>query len=132
MITSINHITLAVSDLERSLHFYTQLLGLKGHVSWDTGAYLSVGSLWVCLSVDPVCEKTDYTHYAFTVERANFEWICSTLRKNGIKEWKQNKSEGQSFYFSDPDGHKLEIHVGDLESRLASLSEHPYDNMKWL
>ncbi|HEX5514181.1 MAG TPA: glutathione transferase, partial [Gammaproteobacteria bacterium] len=44
--------------------------------------------------------------------------------------WKDNKSEGDSLYFLDPDGHKLEIHVGDLESRLAALREKPYEGLQ--
>lgn len=45
--------------------------------------------------------------------------------------WKDNKSEGQSFYFLDPDGHKLELHVGDLVSRLAQCREKPYSGMRF-
>lgn len=45
--------------------------------------------------------------------------------------WKDNKSEGQSFYFLDPDGHKLELHVGDLASRLAQCREKPYSGMRF-
>ncbi|MCV5899603.1 VOC family protein, partial [Escherichia coli] len=32
MISGLNHITLAVSDLERSLKFYIDTLGFTGHV----------------------------------------------------------------------------------------------------
>ncbi|OYQ98817.1 hypothetical protein B9P90_05980 [Citrobacter freundii] len=45
--------------------------------------------------------------------------------------WKDNKSEGQSFYFFDPDGHKLELHVGDLSSRLAQCREKPYSGIRF-
>ncbi len=57
MLKGLNHITIAVSDLERSLDFYINALGFKGHVKWRQGAYLSLGDLWLCLSVDKPDEK---------------------------------------------------------------------------
>ena len=52
MITGLNHLTLAVSDVARSFDFYVHLLGCEPHARWDRGAYLTAGSLWVCLSLD--------------------------------------------------------------------------------
>jgi len=132
MISGLNHLTIAVSDLEKSLHFYTQILGLKGHVKWQQGAYLSAGDLWFCLSVDETCPKSDYTHIAFDVDTADYDGYCQRLQDRGVSQWKVNKSEGQSLYILDPDGHKLEIHAGSLESRLKSVGQKPYKGMTWL
>ncbi|SHO58941.1 fosfomycin resistance glutathione transferase [Vibrio quintilis] len=132
MLSGLNHITIAVSDLERSLHFYTQTLGMKAHVKWEQGAYLSVGSLWFCLSCDQLCPKDDYTHIAFDIPAAHFAAYVECLRLQGVREWKMNRSEGQSLYILDPDGHKLEIHSGDLKSRLESLKFSPYSGLEWL
>ncbi|WP_447928753.1 fosfomycin resistance glutathione transferase [Vreelandella sp. EE27] len=132
MITGLNHITLAVSDLERSLHFYTHVLGLAGHVKWDNGAYLSAGDLWLCLSCDTPCAKEDYTHIAFDIEKVDFEAFCTRLEALNVRQWKENTSEGASIYILDPDGHKLEIHAGGLASRLASLNSKPYSGLVWL
>ena len=40
MLRGLNHITIAVSDLERSVAFYIEIAGMKAHVLWDKGAYL--------------------------------------------------------------------------------------------
>ena len=45
MLTGINHITLAVTDLDRSMEFYIDILGMKPHVRWDRGAYLTAGGV---------------------------------------------------------------------------------------
>ncbi|MET2849115.1 fosfomycin resistance glutathione transferase [Vibrio owensii] len=132
MLTGLNHITIAVSDLERSLDFYINALGFKGHVKWRLGAYLSLGDLWLCLSVDKPDEKSDYSHIAFSISQQDFTDFSHKLIQFDIAQWKENKSEGDSLYLLDPDGHKLEIHSGDLYSRLESIKHQPYEGLDWL
>nr|WP_315212261.1 fosfomycin resistance glutathione transferase [uncultured Duganella sp.] len=134
MLTGINHLTLGVADLGRSLDFYTRLLNFRLAATWDAGAYLALGELWVCLSLDhdePQENRTGYTHYAFSIQPADFDGFRQRLQAEGVKEWKRNRSEGDSFYFLDPDGHKLEVHVGSLSSRLAGCRQHPYAGMRF-
>ncbi len=96
------------------------------------GAYLSLNDLWFCLSCDQVSPAQDYSHLAFDIAEQDFPAFTAKLRLAGVKEWKQNKSEGQSMYFLDPDGHQLEVHCGDLQSRLDSLKTMPYSGLMWL
>ncbi|MBX2837048.1 MAG: fosfomycin resistance glutathione transferase [Gammaproteobacteria bacterium] len=131
MISGLNHITLAVTGIDQSVHFYQKLLGFDVHVIWDQGAYLTLGSLWLCLSLDNVCSKSDYTHFAFGVSDEEFSICKKILVAEGVQQWKENSSEGDSFYFLDPDGHKLELHVGSLQTRLDTLKENPYAGMRW-
>ena len=42
----------------------------------------------------------------------------------------QNWTEGESLYFLDPDGHKLEIHASDLAARLRSARERPWAGLE--
>lgn len=132
MLTGINHLTLAISDLPASIEFYKNSLGFKLMASWDAGAYLTIGDLWLCLSLDDKKDdapQLDYTHYAFSISQKDFASFKARLEAEGIRSWKDNKSEGDSFYFLDPDGYKLEAHVGDLCSRLAKCRLHPYSGM---
>lgn len=134
MLNGINHLTLAVRDLERSLDFYRTLLGCRLHATWRSGAYLTLGELWLCLSLDPQRSSTpspDYTHYAFSIAEAAFTDFAQRMREHGVVEWRDNRSEGDSVYFLDPDGHKLEVHVGSLASRLAQCRANPYEGMQF-
>lgn len=123
-VRGINHVTFAVSNLQKSIDFYTNALGLPLVKQWDGGAYLTAGNDWICLSPDAQARTSphpDYTHMAFDVAAEDFEDIKQQCLHHGALEWKKNKSEGNSFYFLDPDGHKLEIHVGTLQSRLKAM-----------
>ncbi|WEF33739.1 fosfomycin resistance glutathione transferase [Pseudoduganella chitinolytica] len=133
MLSGLNHLTLAVLDLHRSVDFYRTLLGFRLHATWRAGAYLSLGDLWLCLSLDASRSSQpapDYTHYAFSVAADQFDAFVARLLDHSVVEWKTNRSEGKSFYFLDPDGHKLEVHVGDLASRLSQCRLAPYDGMR--
>lgn len=121
MLTGINHITLAVRDIERAFYFYHTILGLKPLCRWDQGAYFLVGNFWFCLNLSKkVKPDPGYTHYAFSVAAHDFKTIAKRIIKSGAKIFQDNSSEGDSLYFLDPDGHKLEIHVGDWRSRIRA------------
>ena len=57
MITGLNHLTLAVRDLDRSIAFYTDLLGFAVRMRDTSAAYLEAGSLWLALVEDPAVRR---------------------------------------------------------------------------
>jgi glutathione S-transferase fosA5 len=133
MVGSLNHVTLSVAELERSFDFYSQVLGFRPLARWDRGAYLLAGEqTWVCLTVDHrtrAAPLTEYSHLAFSVTPAGFADTVARIGESGAAVWQDNSSEGDSHYFLDPDGHKLELHVGDWQSRLQACRQGPYDGM---
>lgn len=131
MITGINHITFSVRDLDVSIGFYRDFLGMTLHVFWDRGAYLTAGDTWLCLSVGEPEPASDYTHIAFSISESDLSLLRGTLQQAGIEQWKQNISEGDSLYLLDPNGHRLELHCGTLASRLAELKTSPYKGLVW-
>lgn len=133
MITGISHITLSVTDLVRSLAFYGNVLGLRLAARWPKGAYLAADQLWLALFLDPATRAgplPEYTHVAFAVAAADFAGLTTRIKAAGAPIFQENSSEGHSLYFLDPDGHKLEIHVGDLNSRLAAAKEKPWPGLE--
>lgn len=132
MLQGLNHITIAVNNLDISFDFYAELLGFRPHVRWESGAYLSLGDLWLCLSCDTALPTKDYSHIALDCAAESFNAVTVRLRSAQVIEWKHNTSEGDSLYFLDPNGHKLEVHCGNLQSRLESLKDKPYKGLVWI
>ncbi len=128
MITGTNHITFSVRNLNSSIEFYRDFLGMKLHVFWDTGAYLTAGDTWLCLTLGEPEPAKDYTHVAFSIDK---KALLELRDQVGVEEWKQNTSEGDSLYLLDPNGHRLELHCGTLETRLAELEKTPYEGLVW-
>jgi len=132
VLKGLNHITLSVRDLSRSVAYYTELLGFSLRARWNRGAYLALGELWLCLSHDAHVREgplAEYSHFALSVGSADFDDFSRKVAEGTHPTWKENTSEGESIYLLDPDGHKLEVHAGSLESRLAALREVPCDGL---
>ena len=134
MIKGINHITLSVKDVDQSFEFYTQILGFKPVAKWPKGAYLLAGDLWFCLFLDDNTRKSklpEYTHIAFTISEQNFKVMSERIKKSGAKIWQENRTEGDSLYFVDPNGHKLEIHASSLKARIKRAKINPWDGLEF-
>lgn len=140
MITGLNHITLAVRDIEKSFTFYRDILGFMPLCKWEGSAYFLIGdphlhsAVWFCLDRDRDREATQCsTHYAFSVSLEDFKIFSERIINSGAKIYKMNTSPGTSLYFLDPDGHKLEIHTGDWQTRMMAKKENQgtWTNVEW-
>jgi len=86
-----------------------------------------LGDIWLCLALDKSEPANDYSHIAFNVAADSYMDTVQRLQQANVQTWKSNHSEGHSFYFLDLDKHKLELHEGNLASRLNSVDGDPYD-----
>ena len=116
----IDHVAITVSDLGRSLDWYRDVLGLKRRHEEDWGdvpTMMCAGETCVALfpsdvrtlkAVD-VRETVSMRHFAFRVDRGNFEAAQGWFRDLGIEFESADHGIAQSAYISDPDGHRIEI-----------------------
>ena len=136
MISGVNHITVSVNDMDESFRFYVDVLGFKPIQKNPRSAYLSAGVLGFVIERSPdrgAIPAGDLSHIALTVDQAAFDAIRTRLVSLGAKVWMDNLSEGESYYFLDPSGHKLEIAVSNLENRIAYAKKNWKlgDSIQW-
>jgi catechol 2,3-dioxygenase-like lactoylglutathione lyase family enzyme len=133
-IRGINHITLAVPDVDSATAFYRDVLGCEVVASWPTGAYLLAGGAWLALveGHEPATQSTEYSHIAFDVAPEHFATLAARIAESGARLWQDNWTEGDSLYFDGPGEHRLEIHSSDLGARLRAALADPWDGLTLL
>src|SRR5215203_1583835 len=128
-ITDADHTNWRVRDVERSLGFYRDVLGLEpfGLDEYERGEHPLV-SLRVTpgfilhLRPDPTFEPVPtggYDHLALVVEGTNPDALAELLKEAGVEI--ENSSEnvigargsGQALYVRDPDGYLIELKFYD-------------------
>jgi catechol 2,3-dioxygenase-like lactoylglutathione lyase family enzyme len=124
-IQGIDHVALAVRDVERSARWYHEVLGLERRFAdkWD-GVPTFIGAGDTALALFPVAGSSPkpppdrdviaMRHLAFRVDAANFRQARAELERRGIAVEYQDHEVSHSIYFEDPDGHQLEITTYDL------------------
>ena len=104
---SINHSSVLVSDMARSMEFYDRVFGLKllGEDKANKIARLGTGGkVLVSLRVEPPAGKID--HFAIGVDGFNREAVTRELQGMGLTP-RENLEFG--FYMLDPDGAPVQI-----------------------
>ncbi|HEV3148821.1 MAG TPA: VOC family protein [Chthoniobacterales bacterium] len=122
----IDHIALAVRDVERSAEWYAEVLGFERRYAgmWN-GIPTFIGKGATAIALFPIRDRHSrpavraaaigMLHLAFRADRKNFLAAQSELKERGIESEFQDHEISQSIYFHDPDGHELEITTHELK-----------------
>jgi catechol 2,3-dioxygenase-like lactoylglutathione lyase family enzyme len=116
----IDHVALAVRDVEASVRWYCDVLGLERRHQEVWGSHPAiVGIGTTSLALFPVAGPSPQPppgrdvlamrHLAFRASRPEFDAARAALASRGITLEQQDHQISQSIYFSDPDGHEIEI-----------------------
>jgi catechol 2,3-dioxygenase-like lactoylglutathione lyase family enzyme len=122
----IDHVALAVRDVERSAQWYVEVLGFERRygVMWN-GIPTFIRKGTTAIALFPIRDrdsrpavrsaKTCMLHLAFRADRKNFLVAQDELKRRGIAFEFQDHEISHSIYFRDPDDHELEITTYELK-----------------
>jgi catechol 2,3-dioxygenase-like lactoylglutathione lyase family enzyme len=124
------HFSIAVSDLDASRRFYTEILGLT--LVQDASAagmvFLRAGDDHVILARSDAPLRRDpkdsrRAHHAFKVDPDKYDEAKAFLASKGIEIFEEEDRKkgvfvGRQFYIHDPDGAVIEFSEWDGTSRL--------------
>jgi catechol 2,3-dioxygenase-like lactoylglutathione lyase family enzyme len=124
-VKQIDHVAISVRDIDQSIEWYTKTLGLEHRELWEgepqmmfageTGiALFSVEGEGKHLSREDKAEQLTVLHFAFSVDRADFDRAQDDFREQGIDFRFADHGSAHSLYLDDPDGHTIEITTSEI------------------
>ncbi len=106
---SLNHVTLSVSNVEKSRQFYSSILGVEVVSEQKNGINLGLGESF--LGLYAIKEPPRINHFCVGLDKFQVQVAADRLRQFGILPYiRKDKPE---VYFRDPDGISVQLENKD-------------------
>ncbi len=102
---SLNHVTLAVRDVDASRQFYKRVLDIQEVSRQPNGVNLGLGDSF--LGLYDIKPKGQINHFCVGVHGFDVQARADELRKLGVKPY--IRKDRPELYFADPDGITVQI-----------------------
>ncbi len=119
-IESLDHVAIRVKDMEASIQWYEDVLGLKKYKLEKWGEFpifMLAGKVGVALfpadlddpELNASSRNVKIDHFAFNVTNDNFSKARAKYESMGINYSFKDHHYFHSIYINDPDGHSVEL-----------------------
>jgi catechol 2,3-dioxygenase-like lactoylglutathione lyase family enzyme len=105
--TTINHVSIQVSDMKRSAEFYMRAFALPKRTAGNPSAIrLGVGPSHLTLRQEKPSGNVD--HFCLGIDKFNRESVIRDLKARGVSPEADEKGP-QGFHVKDPDGFRVQL-----------------------
>ena len=109
-IKSMNHVTVFVPNLQKSVDFYQGLFGMPILTHQDPGINLNAGNAFYGIYPGPATATAgSVNHVCFGMENFDADAVLKQLTDRGIKGNIRMRGDTKELYFTDPDGIRVQL-----------------------
>jgi catechol 2,3-dioxygenase-like lactoylglutathione lyase family enzyme len=109
-VKSMNHVSVFVPNVQKSVDFYQALFGLPLLTKQDPGVNLSTGSGFLGIYPAQAGATTgSINHVCFGMENFDADAVLKQLTDRGVKGNIRLRGDTKELYFTDPDGIRVQL-----------------------
>jgi len=108
-VKQLNHVSIFVPDVARSVAFYQDLFGLPVLTRQDPGVNLDAGAGFVGVYPAPKGGAASINHLCLGLENFDADAVLKTLTERGVKGRIRLRGETKELYFTDPDNISVQL-----------------------
>ena len=109
-VKSMNHVSVFVPNVQKSVAFYQELFGLPLLTRQDPGVNLSTGSSFLGIYPAQAGATTgSINHICLGMENFDADAVLKQLTDRGIKGNIRLRGDTKELYFTDPDGIRVQL-----------------------
>jgi catechol 2,3-dioxygenase-like lactoylglutathione lyase family enzyme len=109
-VKSMNHVTVFVPNVQKSVDFYQGLFGMPILTRQDAGINLSTGSAFYGIYPAPAgVTGGSVNHVCFGMENFDADAVLKQLTERGIQGNIRLRGDTKELYFTDPDGIRVQL-----------------------
>ena len=106
---TLNHVSLIVSDLDRSVAFYRRLFGLEVKSMQTGGVNLGVGDAFLGIYQAGANATPHINHFCFGLERFDPDRTVAALERSGLRAESRERDGVTQVYCADPDNLRVQL-----------------------
>jgi catechol 2,3-dioxygenase-like lactoylglutathione lyase family enzyme len=106
---TLNHVTLRVSNVDRSVRFYQQLFEMPIANRQQNSVGLELGSSHIGISQAQNGEQPHINHFCLGVQDFDVDRIIELLAARGVKGSVRMRGDVKELYFKDPDNIRVQL-----------------------
>lgn len=109
-VKSMNHVSVFVPNVQKSVEFYQGLFGLPLLTRQDPGINLATGSSFLGIyPVQAAATAGSINHICLGMENFDADAVLKQLTERGIKGNIRLRGDTKELYFMDPDGIRVQL-----------------------
>jgi catechol 2,3-dioxygenase-like lactoylglutathione lyase family enzyme len=108
-VKSMNHVTVFVPNVQKSVDFYQGVFGLPILTKQDAGINLSTGAGFYGIYPAPNATAGSINHVCFGIENFDADAVLKQLTERGVKGNIRMRGDTKELYFTDPDGIRVQL-----------------------